>query len=170
MYCLEYRGVEGCIKTQYAHLNNKEVGMIKKGGSYQFFIPTNVYLIGTMNTIDRSVESFDFALRRRFKWEEVSPNINLLRYHLSIHYKQWEDLANSLERLNDAITKEKLLGSDFQIGHAYLWNLPYSKDLELSKLRKNIWEDKIYPLLQEYIRGTGREDLLKLFANKFGVV
>lgn len=169
MYCLEYRGVEGCIKTQYAHLNNKKVGMIKKGGSYQFFIPTNVYLIGTMNTIDRSVESFDFALRRRFKWEEVSPNTSLLHYHLLEYNEKWVDLANDLEQLNKYIAGQTLLGRDFQIGHAYLWNLPYSKDLSLSEVRKKVWEDRIFPLLQEYIRGTGQEDLLNIFAKKFRV-
>ncbi|MFH4238343.1 AAA family ATPase, partial [Acinetobacter baumannii] len=63
MYCLEYRGVKGSVKTQYANLNTKKTGILELGQTYQFFIPTNIYLIGTMNTIDRSVESFDFALR-----------------------------------------------------------------------------------------------------------
>ena len=162
MYCLEYRGVEGCIRTQYSKLNTNQTGMLKIGNDYKFFIPNNVYVIGTMNTIDRSVESFDFALRRRFSWEEVKPDIELLRNHLSKKYKGWEDLANRLADLNDKISKEKLLGSEYQIGHAYFWNLPdpKMKTLSVNQLAAVIWNDRIKPLLQEYLRGTGREDEL----------
>src|ERR1039458_4977981 len=82
MICLEYRGVEGAISTQYAALNTAETGLVSIGGTYKFFIPHNVYIIGTMNTIDRSVESFDLALRRRFRWERIDPDIDALRLHL----------------------------------------------------------------------------------------
>lgn len=169
MYCLEYRGIEGAIKTQYAHLNNSDTGMILIGNDYQFFIPQNIYLVGTMNTIDRSVESFDFALRRRFRWEEVMPDTTLLHYHLLKHNSKWVSLAENLKNLNSEIEKEPLLGRDFQIGHAYLWDLNYSKELTMTEVKNAIWEDSIEPLLQEYLRGTGREELLKKFANKFGV-
>lgn len=169
MYCLEYRGVAGAIKTQYAHLNDSETGMIKKGMDYQFFIPQNVFLIGTMNTIDRSVESFDFALRRRFRWEEVMPDTTLLYYHLMKHNPKWEKLAENLKALNIEIEKEPLLGRDFQIGHAYLWDLHYSKELTITEVRNAVWEDSLAPLLQEYLRGSGREDLITKFAVKFGI-
>lgn len=169
MYCLEYRGAKGAIKTQYSKLNDEKTGMLKIGNSFQFYIPNNIYLIGTMNTIDRSVESFDFALRRRFRWEEVFPDTSLLYYHLLSHNKIWIGLADNLKNLNISIKSEPLLGRDFQIGHAYLWNLPYSKALTVSEARASIWEDSIEPLLQEYLRGTGREDLLNTFANKFGI-
>lgn len=169
MYCLEYRGIKGAIKTQYAHLNNAETGMIKIGIDYQFFIPQNVFLIGTMNTIDRSVESFDFALRRRFRWEEVMPDTTLLYYHLMKHNPKWEKLAENLKALNIEISKEPLLGRDFQIGHAYLWDLHYSKELSIAEVRNAVWEDSIAPLLQEYLRGTAREDLIAKFAGKFGI-
>lgn len=163
MYCLEYRGVDGCIKTQYSKLNTPKEGMLTIGSEYMFFIPNNVYVIGTMNTIDRSVESFDFALRRRFSWEEVGPDITLLRNHLAKNYKGWEKLADRLADLNSKICNEKqLLGSDYQIGHAYFWNLPdpKMKDLSVNQLATIIWNDRIKPLLQEYLRGTGREDEL----------
>lgn len=169
MYCLEYRGIKGAIKTQYAHLNNAETGMIKIGSDYQFFIPQNVFLIGTMNTIDRSVESFDFALRRRFRWEEVMPDTTLLYYHLLKHNPKWESLAENLKELNTEIAKEPLLGKDFQIGHAYLWDLHYSKELTPTEVRNAIWEDSIAPLLQEYLRGSGREDLITKFRGNFGI-
>lgn len=169
MYCLEYRGVEGCITTQYANLNNEETGMLgDKSEGYKFFIPSNVYLIGTMNTTDRSVESFDLALRRRFRWEEIMPDCELLRYDLDEHHEEWADLADNLENLNEQIKSEVLLGSDYQIGHAYLMNLKYPPSLSISEVRKQIWEDHIYPLLQEYLRGTGRsEDLIETFRKAF---
>ncbi len=169
MFCLEYRGVKGAIKTQYVNLNDNKTGMIKLGKDYQFFIPFNVYIIGTMNTIDRSVESFDFALRRRFRWEEVVPDINLLYYHLLSHNLNWIGLSENLKNLNLKIENEPLLGRDFQIGHAYLWDLPYSKDLTITEIRSVIWENSIESLLQEYLRGSGREDLMKTFAKEFGI-
>lgn len=174
MYCLEYRGVkEGCITTQYANLNDSETGMFRdKSEGYKFFIPSNVYLIGTMNTIDRSVESFDLALRRRFRWEEITPDCELLKYHLNEHehHKKWAELADNLENLNVQIGNEALLGSDYQIGHAYLMNLKYSINLSISEVRKQIWDDHIHPLLQEYLRGTGRsEDLIGTFRKAFRV-
>ncbi len=169
MYCLEYRGIEGAVKTQYSNLNNNDTGMIKIADSYKFFIPNNVYIIGTMNTIDRSVESFDFALRRRFQWEEMVPDSKLLQDHLRVHKKKWVKLAEDLGKLNDKIAEEPLLGRDFQIGHAFLWDLhnSYSQELTLSEVRKAVWDDSIAPLLQEYLRGTGREDLIVKFAEEF---
>ncbi|MFC2176188.1 McrB family protein [Bacteroidota bacterium] len=169
MYCLEYRGAKKAIKTQYSILNKENTGMLKVGEGYQFFIPHNVFIIGTMNTIDRSVESFDFAMRRRFRWEEVSPNPQLLRYHLSQHNKNWENLAGDMQKLNAAIEAEPLLGSDYQIGHSYFWDLPYSSDLTIGQVRKKVWDDNVEPLLSEYLRGTGRQELVGEFKKKFGV-
>ncbi|HEK1907595.1 McrB family protein [Proteus mirabilis] len=170
MYCLEYRGTRGCVKTQYANLNNEHTGMLKDAKGYLFFIPTNIYLIGTMNTIDRSVESFDFALRRRFRWEEVVPDMALLKYHLNQFCKAWLPLVDNLERLNELIAKEPLLGNDYQIGHAYLMDLKYATSLTVSEVRERVWDDCIRPLLQEYLRGTGKEtELISSFGKAFGV-
>jgi 5-methylcytosine-specific restriction protein B len=169
MLCLEYRGIKGAVKTQYAQLNNEKTGMIKLGNGYQFFIPHNVYILATMNTIDRSVESFDFALRRRFKWEEVEPDISLLKYHFNEKNKAWTVLADNLGSLNEEIAKQPLLGKDYRIGHAYLWDLPYSINQSVSEIRRIVWKDSIAPLLEEYLRGTGREDLVDTFAKKFGL-
>lgn len=170
MYCLEYRGLRGRVKTQYANLNNENTGMLGEVQGYTFFIPSNIYLIGTMNTIDRSVESFDFALRRRFRWEEITPDIGLLRYHLSEYQKVWMPLAENLDRLNDKIAKEPLLGHDYQIGYAYLMNMKYPTSLTVAEVRERVWEDSIRSLLQEYLRGTGQEnELIGSFIKAFGV-
>ena len=71
MFSLEYRGYNGKIKTQYSYLNNESDDSVYFWDNSEdwFFIPQNVYIIGTMNNIDRSVDSFDFALRRRFMWK-----------------------------------------------------------------------------------------------------
>jgi 5-methylcytosine-specific restriction protein B len=170
MYCLEYRGVNGAIETQYNQLNTKHTGMIKFGGTYKFFVPHNLYVIGTMNTVDRSVESFDFALRRRFKWEEVKPSIGLLKNHLETNNPTWVGLAENLRNLNKAIRSEPLLGKDFCIGHAYLMDLGYAKETTITEVRKLVWQDSILALLEEYVRGTGREnEIIETFAKSFGV-
>ncbi len=171
MYCLEYRGVKGVIKTQYSTLNDKETGMFNNELGYQFFIPFNIRLIGTMNTIDRSIESFDFALRRRFHWEEVVPNIDILKQDLAKKKQDWVGLAENLEFLNKEITNTELLGSDYQIGHAYLMNMKYPNNLTLDEVRNKIWVDCIYPLLHEYLRGTGgkENELIQQFRKVFGM-
>ena len=170
MYCLEYRGVNGAIETQYNQLNTEDTGMIELGGNYKFFVPHNLYVIGTMNTVDRSVESFDFALRRRFRWEEVKPSIGLLRHHLQSNNPTWVGLSENLKNLNKKIKEEPLLGKDFCIGHAYLMDLGYGSNTTYSEVRHLVWEDSILPLLEEYVRGTGREsEIIKTFAKSFGV-
>jgi 5-methylcytosine-specific restriction protein B len=123
-----------------------------------------------MNTTDRSVESFDFALRRRFRWEEVTSDTELLRCYLSGYQNLWIKLADNLESLNERIAKEPLLGDDYQIGHAYLMDLKYPKSLTVTEVRSRVWDDCIRPLLHEYLRGTGKEkELINIFAGCFGV-
>ena len=63
-----YRGISGAVKTQYSNMES---------GSERFFIPDNVFIIGTMNDIDRSVDTFDFAMRRRFRFIEIKANENV---------------------------------------------------------------------------------------------
>ncbi len=178
MYCMEYRGVGGAISTQYASLNDATTALIvTTNGAFKFFIPHNVYIIGTMNTIDRSVESFDLALRRRFRWERINPDIAALRYHLKQRDAQpgnasrpWVGLADDLESLNKRIRETDILGGDYEIGHAYLMNLRYSPALTRTELRKKIWDDSIRPLLEEYLRGSGREEtLIPEFQKVFGI-
>jgi 5-methylcytosine-specific restriction protein B len=167
MYCLEYRGLQGIIKTQYAELNTARNGMLKVGDGYQFFIPSNLYIIGSMNTVDRSVDSFDFALRRRFRWEEVQPDISLLRYHLKSNYPKWVQLADGLKKLNDLIEIEPILGKDYRIGHSYLWNLDYSPETSITEIKKLIWADSVGALIEEYLRGSGKEHNYEKFQKAF---
>ena len=177
MLCLEYRGVRGAISTQYAALAKQEDAMLMDGGRPRFFIPHNVYLTGTMNTIDRSVESFDLALRRRFRWERIDPDMALLRLHLGKRDAEpgnggrpWVGLADNLEKLNGSIRAAEGLGRDYEIGHAYLMDMRYPPTLTAGEVRKHVWADALNPLLEEYLRGSGRGDeLIPEFAKAFGV-
>jgi 5-methylcytosine-specific restriction protein B len=177
MYCIEYRGTGGAISTQYTALNTSETAMLPTPSGNKFFIPHNVYIIGTMNTIDRSVESFDLALRRRFRWEQIEPDMETLRYHLNQRDAvpgnrsfPWSGLADDLASLNEAIRKTPILGRDYQIGHTYLMNLGYPATLNRTEVRKSIWEDSIKPLIEEYLRGSGQaEELIPDFQIAFGI-
>lgn len=175
MLCLEYRGIRGKIKTQYSYLVQQgaktEFWWEEEDGNY-FFVPHNVYLLATMNTIDRSVESFDFALRRRFRWIEVAPDYDVLTEYLLKRMKKDSDADNLVKRLktlNKGITENPLLGKDFQIGHAYLMGLSDTYyNLKIKKLKELLWDNFIQPLLEEYLRGTGmHEQTVKAFGDSF---
>jgi len=167
MYCLEYRGYEGKIKTQYSSMvetENAETSYWFENGQNYFFIPNNVYILGTMNNIDRSVESFDFALRRRFQWIEVEPNYDLIiNDNLP---ENLEPMVASLKKLNDKISKDPLLGKDYRIGHAYFMRRPASVDkYNLKDCKQHFWDLSIKPLLEEYLRGSGEDSRMKEFEN-----
>lgn len=171
MYCLEYRGTDGMISTQYATLNDKDTGLLKVNNSYKFFIPHNIYIIGTMNTIDRSIESLDFALRRRFSFQEVLPDEKVLRDYLKTKNEDWQNLADNFTNLNKEIIVNPYLGKDYQIGHAYLMKLDRLAEMDVNEVRKYIWENSISPLLQEYLRSHSQQenDTLNKFRRAFGL-
>jgi 5-methylcytosine-specific restriction protein B len=108
----------------------------------KFGVPSNLYIIGTMNTADRSVEALDTALRRRFSFEEILPKYDLDELKKEIAGIQLTDL---LLTINKRI--EKLLNKDHQIGHSYLMSVADINDLKL------VFYNKIIPLLQEYFFG-----------------
>ena len=175
MFSLEYRGYNGKIKTQYSYLNNESDDSVYFWDNSEdwFFIPQNVYIIGTMNNIDRSVDSFDFALRRRFMWEEIQPDFNTVRNILSANWKN--DLAIAFERLNNRIEREELLGKDYRIGHSYALEItPIQNRFDsVTEVKTFLWSDYVKPLLEEYLRGLGDEtkvqEKLKQFGKEFGI-
>ncbi|MBO7476545.1 MAG: AAA family ATPase [Salinivirgaceae bacterium] len=143
-----YRGESGRVDTQYQ--NMVEDGDVFKKG---FFVPENVYIIGTMNDIDRSVESMDFAMRRRFAWKEVSADDSM---------QMLDGMANANEMkarmtsLNKAILAIKELGKAYQIGAAYF------KKYELYNDFNKLWEYHLEGVLREYLRGNpNAEEQLK---------
>ena len=106
-----------------------------------FSVPANIDIYGTMNTADRSVEALDTALRRRFSFVEMMPDVSLLES------KEIDgiNLKDVLSTINDRI--EILIDRDHTIGHSYFMNINNSKELKLA------FKDKIVPLLQEYFYG-----------------
>jgi len=139
-----YRGVKEEVQTQYQNLVTKK----DKDGNDDpffkgFFVPENVYIIGTMNDIDRSVESFDFAMRRRFIWEEITAEQSAENMNLP------EDAKKRMKSLNEAISKIEGLNSSYHIGGAYFLD----KDGKERTDYAEIWEQRLRPLLFEYLRG-----------------
>ena len=110
----------------------------------KFGVPSNLYIIGTMNTADRSVEALDAALRRRFSFVEMQPDSTKIKT-IDKLVNKGIDLSELLTTINERI--EKLLDKDHQIGHSYFINI---EDLEGLKLA---FKNKIIPLLQEYFFG-----------------
>ncbi|WP_051179839.1 McrB family protein [Selenomonas ruminantium] len=113
----------------------------------RFLVPDNVYIIGTMNTADRSIAMIDTALRRRFSFVEMIPRPNILE---KLHIKDKEIyLKDILDKINQRI--EVLLDREHTIGHAFFTKLNEKKDgnVEVKELG-DIFKNKIIPLLQEY--------------------
>lgn len=182
------------IRTQYANLQksqNKfdEVLEIKDADNYgHFFVPENVYIIGTMNDIDRSVESMDFAMRRRFAFKEITAEQSQTMFGDGTKWKDGKDnivdVSNCLENikermtnLNNAILNKKFnLGTSYQIGGAYFLKFAcYCKKDENGKVSggqegafKQLWDNHLECVLREYLRGMDeaddlREDLRKAY-------
>ena len=105
----------------------------------KFGVPNNLYILGTMNTSDRSIASIDIALRRRFKFKEMMPNSSLVADFGIGFNKIFDDLNNKIKLLLDR---------DHQIGHSYFIETKYA-DADINIL-KEIWFSEILPLLNEY--------------------
>jgi 5-methylcytosine-specific restriction endonuclease McrBC GTP-binding regulatory subunit McrB len=114
-----------------------------------FSVPQNVYIIGTMNTADRSIEALDTALRRRFSFREMPPKPELIKIVGSLKSTNGKlgdiDVVKILETINNRI--EKLIDKDHKIGHSYFLNISSKQDL------KDTFRDKVIPLLEEYFFG-----------------
>ncbi len=167
-----YRGKKGKVKTQYQNL--VEVGDEFYDG---FYVPKNVYIIGTMNDIDRSVESMDFAFRRRFAFKEIKADESMKMLDDENAWKDEQDnivkpstdvlgkLKNRMTNLNNMIwheakTDEKEeekcidgLSSAYHIGAAYFLKLKnYASDADGGF--ENLWNNHLEGLLCEYLRGS----------------
>lgn len=161
-----YRGAEKCnsLRTQYANLQSEpnafdEVLKITDSDNFgHFFIPENVYIIGTMNDIDRGVESMDFAFRRRFTFVEVKAGDRIEMLN-ELDDSIREKAKSRMSALNNAIWNEKThsgidgLSSAYHIGGAYFLKLK-----ELDNDFDKLWEYHLAPLLKEYLRGMENEN------------
>ena len=163
------------IRTQYANLEtegnefDKALRVSNPSDYGHFFIPENVYIIGTMNDIDRSVDTMDFAFRRRFAFKKIKASENLEM--LSTLGEIADEAKLRLAKLNNAITEITELSSpsSYHIGGAYFLKL---KDFEGNSNERfqKLWDYHLEGLLKEYLRGTenAEENFEKLRSAYFG--
>ena len=135
----EYRGPKNRVDTQYQKLVEKE-DIFEEG----FYVPNNVYIIGTMNDIDRGVETMDFAIRRRFSWKEVTAEESAVKMHL-LPYQ-----IVKMTAVNKALL-EAGLSKDYFIGGSYFRKLVLGEEDKL-------WKYYISGIIQEYFRGDADAD------------
>jgi 5-methylcytosine-specific restriction endonuclease McrBC GTP-binding regulatory subunit McrB len=182
MFCLEYRGVDGSVPLTYDALSmdnaNRDayapINLNTQDINDRFFVPSNLYFIGTMNTIDKSTESIDFALRRRFGWWYLSGEE---RINPAVFYdngpSEFGKIANEThEKLNINLAKHLSRQSeDLRIGPTYFYKL---KDIH--KVLKNrdyslkwLYHHYLRPTLEDYFQGNtskwknAENDFLGLF-------
>ncbi|MDD6262233.1 MAG: AAA family ATPase [Clostridiales bacterium] len=149
-----YRGRAGEISTQYSNLHTNP--------DEKFYIPENLYIIGTMNDIDRSVDSFDFAMRRRFRFVELRADERLEMLSLLDNEELEAEAIGRMAALNKEIAAVEDLNENYQIGASYFLKL---KTLDFDQL----WTDYLQPLLREYIQGMyDEEGIMKRFARAYG--
>lgn len=138
-----YRGSKGRVKTQYINLIDDEKDPFIDG----FFIPENVYIIGTMNDIDRSIESMDFAIRRRFAWQEITADMTADEIFSQLNdIELINQVKPRFKKLNEWITKK--IGEEYNIGASYFLKLQ-----ECNNNFEDLWDSYLYGVLYEYFRG-----------------
>ncbi|HBE8038624.1 TPA: AAA family ATPase [Staphylococcus aureus] len=115
----------------------------------RFSVPRNIYIVGMMNTADRSLAILDYALRRRFAFYNMQPAFHTTKFKKllkAINNTELESVINCIEGLNKEIVQDDMLGNGFVIGHSYFSNIECIDKDELS----NIIEFEIIPMLEEY--------------------
>ena len=148
-----YRGKSGEVATQYSNMHDDP--------DEKFYIPENVYIIGTMNDIDRSVDSFDFAMRRRFRFVEVKAKATQGMLESLENEALKSRAVERMDRLNAEILKVDDLNENYQLGASYFLKLKTQSFEEL-------WTDYLKPLLQDYVRGLyDEEGIMKRFERAY---
>lgn len=130
-----YRGKEHAMTLSYSH--------------DEFYVPTNLYIIGMMNTADRSLSIIDYALRRRFAFISMMPKFDtqeFKNYNKAVKNPKFAKVIDAVKALNDTIEKEPSLGRGFEIGHSYFCFEQDVTDTELLTILKY----QIVPMLKEY--------------------
>ena len=152
-----YRGPKGGVLTQYSNLHDDK--------DEKFFIPKNVYIIGTMNDIDRSVDTFDFAMRRRFTFIEITAEQS------ADNMLHDADTKALMARLNSALVDKNKGGltRDYEIGASYF--LTIDGEGTSKEVIAPLWNNKLQSLLIEYFRGEHEADKkVKLLENAYFAV
>lgn len=157
-----YRGINGELKTQYQNLIEADDEFYNG-----FYIPENVYIIGTMNDIDRSIESMDFAMRRRFAFKEIlaADTMDMIKSKEKL-VNDYSQIEERMKNLNQCILTIQGFSTAYQIGAAYFLKLEnYLDEGKITdKSWEYLWNNHLKGLLFEYLRGASNadEDLKKL--------
>lgn len=164
---IESEKVTNKVDTQYSSLIEDENDPFQHG----FYIPENVYILATMNEIDRSLEAMDFAFRRRFSWltVEVQDTLNEIIVNSVL-----DDCTNSVSicmskieksfnDLNDLIKVK--LGSDYMLGGSDLTSLKNSSRTKGKTLKEELWNNHLEPIIKDYIKGT--DGKIETYKDKF---
>lgn len=155
-----YRGKSGAVRTQYANMvkdcNEFDKALNQTNVFGHIFVPDNVYIIGTMNDIDRSVESMDFAFRRRFAFYEVKATDKMLN-SLELNPQHLEQLKRKMNAVNNAIVKQGLTEA-YQIGGSYFLKIEkyYKKNSDEKSFKyalEHLWNYHLRGTIYEYFRG-----------------
>jgi len=174
MFCLDadYRGEKGRIATQYSALATDKTFYINKDND-KFFIPSNVYIIGTMNDIDRSVEVFDFALRRRFAWHEVTAEAVMDKVLKAMGVDNalgnyYDDYVSKITDLNNSIDNTLKLNRHYHLGPSYFAKiLLYLDGNGYKKAREEVWDNHLSQILYEYVKGKRTESEVEKIGKDF---
>jgi hypothetical protein len=150
------------LKTSNSNLwKNDNAVVIDEKGKRLFGVPENLYILATMNDIDRSIDSFDLALRRRFKWIRKTIDYDVITETLlekGIDDNELENYIDSIKSLNEYISKTLGLGESYELGHSYFMNVNV-RGRKISKSEKErIFNQEIEPLLREYLRSEYDEE------------
>lgn len=131
-----YRGEEHALPLSY--------------GQKPFFVPKNLYIIGMMNTADRSLAIIDYALRRRFAFIQMTPKFDSDGFKAfnatNLKNTKYKKLVDTIKELNKTISEDAVLGEGFEIGHSYFCLGKTVSDIEL----KTIVKYQIIPMIKEY--------------------
>ncbi len=153
------------LESGYRYRLTKSTTKEKKGillpNKTHLLIPENLYIIGTMNDIDRSVESMDFAMRRRFGWHEVTAEDS--RYILAKVDGKESPLLKAMDRLNGIIGGNKIkgLGKDYCLGGAIFAKIEqYNEGHSDDEKYELLWRNHIANTIRDYLRGNPKADAL----------
>lgn len=159
---IESEKVTNKVDTQYSSL-------IEDNDPFQhgFYIPENVYILATMNEIDRSLEAMDFAFRRRFSWltVEVEDTLNEIIVNSVLDActnsvsSCMSEIEKSFNALNGLIKDN--LGSDYMLGGSYLTSLKNSSKTSVKTLKEELWNNHLEPIIKDYIKGS--EDKIEVY-------
>lgn len=159
------------IRTQYSALIEdlikednkfKDLAYEIDNNEVKFGVPKNVFFIGMMNDVDKSIDAFDLALRRRFKWIRKDCDYEVIeeetRFKVKDQFNNIGQYVKACEKLNDYISKDLGLGKSYEFGHSF-----FMKISDIAK-RKDITNNNVEVLFNLYLRPTLKEYLRAVFA------